>query len=385
MRLWLLTVVLLATVAGCRSSHEQVETPEMRAVRIAGLAAAAKESYENRDYPRAAEQARQGIELDPAHLDSWHWLGAALFASGQEEEAFSTSRRFIELAGNNPERAAQVAQAYDRLGWISFRRNQMDDAGRYFSFALVQTPNFAHALDGRGQVAYIRKDYDGAIRDLSKVLGLGSTARQVAIEYRGLAYYWKGDFAKALPDLKTAYDYTGSDRRTNRKDLFRAVAFSHLALGEMDIAAKLFKQSVDFTEEEKRYNAAAMTYISGDKELALRRAGIRAGIRLKEGKKNAATILLVDRVAPGSPGEKAGVLAGDEITLVNGVPVATVSQYREVIKSVSLGSKVRLNIVRNGAAKELTLTMGDAEYVFKTDPYLVPLLTKPIKASREQR
>lgn len=385
MRRALLIFALLVTTAGCHSAPEPVDTPEMRAAKVAALAAAAQEAYESRDYAKAVEQARGGVQLDGTHLDSWYWLGAALFASGKDDEALASARRFIDLAGTKSDRHVQLAWAYDWLGWIAFRKNQMDDAGKYFSLALAQVPTLPHALDGRGQVAYLKMDYDTAIRDLTKVLGLGSTSRSVAIEYRGLAYYWKGDFAKALPDLKASADYTGPDRRTNRKDMLRAVAFCYLGLGETDTATKLIKQALEFTDEEKRYNAAAMTYLGGDRELALRRAGIRSGIRLREGKKNAATILLVDRVAPSSPAEKATVRAGDEITMVNGVPVATVNQYREVIKSASLGSRIRLSIIRNGVPKELTLTMGDAEYVFKTDPYLYPLLVRPPKPSKDQR
>ncbi|MBM4133428.1 MAG: PDZ domain-containing protein [Nitrospira sp.] len=379
MRLLFILALGLA-LQSCQTAPEPVDTPATRAAKAAVLAAAAKDAYEHREFTQAIEQARHGLQLDATSLDSWYWLGMALFASNQDDEAFTTSKRFVELGAARPDREGQLAQAYDRLGWISFRKGRMDDAAKYFSLAIERAPTLAHALDGRGQIAYFKKDYPAAIRDFSKALGLGSTAHQIAVESRGLAYYWMGNFAKALPDLKAAFESTGADRRTDRKDLLRARAFCHLALGEQETATNLFARSQDFSEEERRYNFAVMTYLTGDKELALRQAGKRTGIGLKEAKLNAATIARVDKVAPGSPAEKAGVQVGDEITMANGVPVSNLEQYREVMRSIPPDTKFTLSIVRNGAKRELSLTMGDAEYVIKSDPYLAPLLAKPLRS-----
>ena len=377
---FLFILALGLALQSCQAAPEPVDTPATRAAKAVVLAAAAKDAYEHREFAQAIEQARQGLQLDATSMDSWYWLGTALFASNQDDEAFSTSKRFVELGAARPDRQGQLAQAYDRLGWISFRKGRMDDAAKYFSLALERTPTLAHALDGRGQIAYLKKDYPAAIRDFSKALELGSTAHQIAVESRGLAYYWMGNFAKALPDLKAAFESTGADRRTDRKDLLRARAFCHLALGEQEAAANLFARGQDFSEEERRYNLAAMTYLTGDKELALRQAGKRTGIGLKEAKLNAATIARVDKVAPGSPAEKAGVQVGDEITMANGIPVSNLEQYREVMRSIPPDTKFTLSIVRNGAKRELSLTMGDAEYVIKSDPYLAPLLAKPLRS-----
>lgn len=373
--------VLLVAIAfhGCQTAPEPVDTPATRAAKAAALAAAAKDAYEHREFTQAVEQARSGLLLDETSLESWYWLGAALFAGNQDDEAFTTSQRFVELAAARPDRQGQLALAYDRLGWLSVRKGRMDDASTYFSLALEKAPTFTHALDGRGQIAYVKKDYAAAIRDLSKALELGSTAHHIAVEYRGLAYYWQGNFAKALPDLKATLEYNGPDRKTDRKDLLRARAFCHLALGQQETATNLFARGPDFTEEERRYNLAAIVYLTGDKELALRQAGKRTGIIVKEGRLHAATIALVDKVAAGSPADKAGVRVGDEITMANGIPVSNIEQYREVMRSVPPGGKVTLGIVRGGAKREISLTMGDAEYVIKSDPYLAPLLAKPLR------
>lgn len=382
MRSLLVMMIFIAALAGCQSAPEPVDTPAMRAAKAVALAASAKEAYDNREFTLAIEKARSGVHLDDASLDSWYWLGAALFATNQEEEAGKTIKRFIELAGQQPDRQGQVGQAYDRLGWMSFRRGRMDDAARFFSLALERSPLLVHALDGRGQASYLRKDYDAAIRDLSKALELGSTVRHTAVEYRGLAYYWTGNFAKALPDLKAALEYTGADRKTDRKELIRAMALCHLGMGDPQTATSVFTRAKEFNDEEKRYNVAAIIYVGGDKELALRQAGKRTGIGLKETRQGAASSIFVDRVAPGSPADKAGIRLGDEVTMVNGVPVATVEQYREVMRAVSLGNTARLSIVRSAVKRDIGLVMGDAEYVLKADPYLAPLLSRPVKSKK---
>nr|MBI3612452.1 PDZ domain-containing protein [Nitrospirota bacterium] len=377
MRFFFIILALVLIFQGCQTAPEPVDTPATRAAKALTLAAAAKEAYEHREFAQAIERARQGLQLDETSLDSWYWLGASLFAGNQDDEAFTASKRFVELGAARPDRQGQLAQAYDRLGWMSFRKGRTDEAAQYFSLAIEKAPTLAHALDGRGQIAYFKKDYPTAVRDFSRALELGSTAQQIAVESRGLAYYWMGNFAKALPDLKAAFESTGADRRTDRKDLLRARAFCHLALGEQEAATNLFTRGTDFSEEERRYNLAAMTYLTGDKELALRQAGKRTGLIVKEAKLNAAIIARVDKVAPGSPADKAGVLVGDEITMANGIPVSNLEQYREVMRSIPPGTKFTLSIVRNGAKREIGLTMGDAEYVIKSDPYLAPLLAKP--------
>ncbi|MDE3036820.1 MAG: hypothetical protein KGJ14_12675 [Nitrospirota bacterium] len=165
---WLFILILVVAVHGCRTAPEPVDTPETRAAKAVALAAAAKDAYEHREFAQAVEEARHGLQLDETCLDCWYWLGSALFAGNQDDEAFTASKRFVELGATRPNRQGQLAQAYDRMGWIGFRKGRMDDAGKFFSLALDKAPTFAHALDGRGQVAYLKKDYAAAVRDLSK-------------------------------------------------------------------------------------------------------------------------------------------------------------------------------------------------------------------------
>ena len=63
---------------------------------------------------------------------------------------------------------------------------------------------------------------------------------------------------------------------------------------------------------------------------------------------------LVETVQPDSAASEAGVLPGDVVTAVDGVPVTTFSQLRELVGG-SDGSPLRLGLLRDGQAMELDL------------------------------
>ena len=76
--------------------------------------------------------------------------------------------------------------------------------------------------------------------------------------------------------------------------------------------------------------------------------------------------VVIEMVEPGGPAEKAGLKAGDVITTVNGQPVKSGNDLVNPIAQAAVGSKVKLNYVRDGAQKETTATVGDRTRVFPT-------------------
>jgi serine protease Do len=74
--------------------------------------------------------------------------------------------------------------------------------------------------------------------------------------------------------------------------------------------------------------------------------------------------VVIMSVEPGSPAEKAGLKGGDVITNVNGTPVKTGNDLVNPIAQAPIGSKVKLNYVRDGQAKETTATVEDRTRVF---------------------
>src|SRR5215475_2397956 len=71
-------------------------------------------------------------------------------------------------------------------------------------------------------------------------------------------------------------------------------------------------------------------------------------------------------VEPGSPAEKAGLKGGDVITAVNGKPVKTGNDLVNPIAQSPIGSKVKIDYVRDRAAKETTAVVEDRTRVFPT-------------------
>ena len=74
--------------------------------------------------------------------------------------------------------------------------------------------------------------------------------------------------------------------------------------------------------------------------------------------------IVIEGVEPGSPAEKAGLKGGDVITGVNGQPVKSGNDLVNPIAMAPIGSKVKLNYVRDRAQKETTATVEDRTRVF---------------------
>lgn len=71
-------------------------------------------------------------------------------------------------------------------------------------------------------------------------------------------------------------------------------------------------------------------------------------------------------VEPGSPAEKAGLKGGDVITAVNSKPVKTGNDLVNPIAQAAIGSKVKIDYVRDRSAKETTAVVEDRTRVFPT-------------------
>jgi serine protease Do len=68
---------------------------------------------------------------------------------------------------------------------------------------------------------------------------------------------------------------------------------------------------------------------------------------------------LVAELQANSPAVKAGILAGDIITHVNGNPVRDARELARTIGTMSPGTSVKLTLLRKGAEQTVTLTLGE--------------------------
>jgi serine protease Do len=74
--------------------------------------------------------------------------------------------------------------------------------------------------------------------------------------------------------------------------------------------------------------------------------------------------VVIEGVQPGSPAEKAGLKGGDVITAVNGQPVKSGNDLVNPISLAAIGSKVKINYVRDRTQKETSAVVEDRTHVF---------------------
>jgi serine protease Do len=67
---------------------------------------------------------------------------------------------------------------------------------------------------------------------------------------------------------------------------------------------------------------------------------------------------LVDEPQPNSPAAKAGIKSGDVITAIDGTPVKDSRELARKIAMLNPGSSIKLDLLRNGGAKTVTLTLA---------------------------
>ncbi|KRQ96868.1 Do family serine endopeptidase [Bradyrhizobium valentinum] len=68
---------------------------------------------------------------------------------------------------------------------------------------------------------------------------------------------------------------------------------------------------------------------------------------------------MVDEPQNGSPAAKAGVHSGDVVTALNGTPIKDSRDLSRKVAALAPGSSVKLDILRNGESKTLTVTLGE--------------------------
>ena len=79
------------------------------------------------------------------------------------------------------------------------------------------------------------------------------------------------------------------------------------------------------------------------------------GVRLNDAEGNGALIL---SVVDGSPAAKAGLVKGDVVTRAGSKTVADANAFSAAVQATNPGDQLQLTVVRDGATREITVTIG---------------------------
>jgi serine protease Do len=112
----------------------------------------------------------------------------------------------------------------------------------------------------------------------------------------------------------------------------------------INIARRVMEQLVQYGEVRR-----------GQIGISIRDLG--ADLASKEGYQGA----LIGEIASGSPAEKAGLQKGGMVKAVDGTPIRSASQLRNLIGLTPLGGRVELRFERNGTAHSASVEVGPAK------------------------
>ena len=119
------------------------------------------------DFPRAVEQYRKALEMDPALPGIHRALGVAIMSSAQSEASLLEAEKHFGL-----ELAANPADAHSeyQLGEIDWARHQIEQARKRFTRAIELLPNFTDALIALGKVLISQAQPDKALNYLQQAV-----------------------------------------------------------------------------------------------------------------------------------------------------------------------------------------------------------------------
>lgn len=194
-----------------------------------------------------------------------------------------------------------------------------------------------------------------------------------------ISYYNNGSLIGAMLDLKIRHD---SGNRKSLDDVMRALYRRYYQ-----------QQKRGFTDEEFRQECEAaaggpltevLEYASTTRDVDYARYFAYAGLEVSATSEDAPgaylglntqtrdATLVVSGVTAGSPAERAGLQAGDQIVEVDGSP-ATPKAVNDMLTAKKPDDRAKLKISRNNAAQELEATLGrNMKRTFQIQPMANP-------------
>jgi len=121
------------------------------------------------------------------------------------------------------------------------------------------------------------------------------------------------------------------------------------------IVLKAWEEKLDedfpFTEISSPF--ANFLWITQPNSPDKRRPSIGVVLKQREDQKG----LWIERVIPDSPAEKAGLLSGDQLILVEGKEIVKVKDIHDAVVQKGLGNNINFTLLREGVKKEIWITL----------------------------
>ena len=117
-----------------------------------------------KDYASAVKEYTRVIELRPDFAEPYNNLGVAFKKKGDLEKAIVNFNRALELRGD-------YSEAWSNRGWVYIQQKRWREARSDFEQALKINPRDEGALYGMSQVLREVRDYAGAQKALSGLMG----------------------------------------------------------------------------------------------------------------------------------------------------------------------------------------------------------------------
>jgi S1-C subfamily serine protease len=84
---------------------------------------------------------------------------------------------------------------------------------------------------------------------------------------------------------------------------------------------------------------------------------LQDAVRSKAGQESGLLVITVD---PKSPADQAGIMQGDTLVALGGASAATLEDLYRKVRTLKVGAKETVKVIRAGEVKELSLTVGEA-------------------------
>lgn len=333
-------LLVIVFLAGCTASPAQLKRGSTYETLYS------KNAYNKKTYKKGIALGIRATGHNPTNGSAWYWLGANYDENKQYDEAIEAFKKVVKLN----QVKIQVKSSYYKLGYIYHVKGDYKQATRYYSKRLE--------MDQKG------------------------STYGYSLLFRSDTYLYTGMYDKALQDASNAMKYLNPD---NEKllvaGLYVTRAFSHLGLGETDMALSMINKVRQVNPDYNPENHLELIYFATGNEQKLKgllKGKGWLGIETKNYAKGTVKAIQVVSVVRATSAEKGGLLKGDLIMRMNGVPSQDLKAFLQKLGATAPGSIIQLNILRGKEEKKIDISLGSRNdtSIMESNRLIASLLTK---------